>query len=363
MKNELNIRSDYRTASMLVFVVFLVGMIILCNLALDKIDTVLPTRDRLFGKLEWLIANKDKYNAIFIGPSYVQNNVFVNTFDVQMRNRGHRSASFSLSDSGLDQFQELVLLRRLRRIGTVHPKYIFIEPSMKPKIEGKNKYNERIRRLYTIDTVVDGCIMDVASDAMIGEKLSNCLFRLRFGFENYTGVGRLSLIQERISKRNKDKVRDFWNKNNGFIFYSGFRSSRHKRHISKGEDFYKKSIMKISETIKNDDLINASGKDFSVLYQIISEIRQMGAVPVILIAPGSLKFNFPVKELGAFEKDWGFKIFSFANPQDYPRIYKFKNFNDSNHMSFRGAQIFTKILADEFADYVEGKDLINTPEK
>lgn len=339
--------------STLIFALTFFVTAFLVNYSLDKVDKILPSKDAMLAKIDWLERNGNKYTTLFLGPSYIQNNVIVKSFDSRMRKYGFESFSFSMSATHLDIFQELIVLQRLRKMGRMRPKYVFIEPSLIAGADNLNKDTERLRRLHTLQNTWEGCVQSMRFDKTAKEKISQCSIRLELCFANITGIGRLSAIQSRIDQTIKGAGRNRWIETRGYVpKRSRNNTALSSRDSNLRQKEFNANLVKMAGANGKEAPIDGVQKEIYIVANIIREARLMGAEPIILLTPGVSKYYFPMKALLEYEGVGKVQVFDFLRPETYPDIYQIDNFVDNNHLSEHGALIFSRALADEFSEYL-----------
>ena len=334
---------------MLTFLLAFFTAAFILNRAFNLLDRVWPSNDDLVGKMEWLAKSADEYDTLFLGSSYVLSNIDVNVFDSQMAKNGCPTSSFSLSAGAIDPFDEFILLRMLRKAGRIHPKYVFVEFShlgFAFIVKKANVFSERMRYLHTPQNTLDACFFDSGRGYSFKDLILYYGFRLKLCLANLTGSGHFAAILERVRVRTNSRD---WKASKGYMPITN--GTTDKFFLEQGEKGFKAALERMKENdAKNERILSASEELF--IRRMVKEIRLMGAQPFIVVAPGTGKQHFRFEKMIFSGGPPTVPAFDFLEPDAYPEIYKFENFNDPNHLYPSAAAIFSKILADEFSGYL-----------
>ena len=77
----------------------------------------------------------------------------------------------------------------------------------------------------------------------------------------------------------------------------------------------------------------------------------MGAEPVFILSP-AMKPRCEVHQ--AYREGLLPNLIAIDDARTHPRLYKVENRFDAEHLNRTGAEIYTRLLADRFAEYLDG---------
>jgi hypothetical protein len=88
-----------------------------------------------------------------------------------------------------------------------------------------------------------------------------------------------------------------------------------------------------------------------MLGRLESAVRALGAEPIFILSPAT-KPRCEVHE--AHRQGLLPNLLAIDDARKYPRVYQIENRFDAEHLNRAGAEIYTRLLADRFAEYLDG---------
>ena len=85
----------------------------------------------------------------------------------------------------------------------------------------------------------------------------------------------------------------------------------------------------------------------------IQAVREHGAEPIYYTTPRptALPWAYTLARDGVYPQ-----FFGYNRPGKYPELYEPENHFDANHLRRSGAELFTRLLATDFADWLDRMD-------
>jgi hypothetical protein len=111
---------------------------------------------------------------------------------------------------------------------------------------------------------------------------------------------------------------------------------------------YRRSIRRQSEIRDDPDCMTSYHVD--MLRRLESRARSLGAEPIFILSPAT-RPRCEVHE--AYRQGLLPTLFPFDDASRFPRLYKVENRFDAEHVNRHGAEIYTRLLADRFAEHLD----------
>ncbi|MEH2171903.1 hypothetical protein [Nostoc sp.] len=361
-------------------VMFFYSIIFLLALILTSgfINTVLPSSvtpqnlGDISTKFQYFAEHKDDYDVIFLGPSTTYQGVIPKVFDETMTSNGKSIKSFNFGIMAANAVEMDFYLQKILALKPANLKWIFLDCLVDFFMEeaptaAKNVY------WHTPVKTIENFQLISESTSTLKEKISgfyansvSFLYRsLGIGyFSNFwqqksevlpKGISAEKLIQEAGYYamdwlENSAKRRE--------IFISNYLESYEEQlKQSKSGAFFRGNI---STYPLNSSIIKIIQKIASRI-ESQEEIGQIKVKPIFLIPP-VLNTDFNNSAITtAYNIGYISTLFAFNKPNTFTTLYEVNRRADGRHLNQQGAQEFTRILAAEFAKYLNSSsnDLYN----
>lgn len=305
-------------------------------------------------KLEHLAEHGGKYDTLFIGSSETFRHVIPEIIDARMAERGFPTKSFNLGGPAMTGFEADHVLREALPLLRPNLRNVLIEPGIwRHKMQGKNRRSVRSKNWHTVRQTFGTLEMAYALDEPL-------LRRIHFA------LGHLQILAWRLS-----------NYGDGERLFDGFlgtppTQSTSAEYVAEGrgyqplEEDSNEVVMARRRTLLEDSkqyekaigLLERANRT-STPTRLINEraladqvalIRATGIEPVFFVPPGSFgtPYAFDLHEEGLIPH-----LLSFNHPDRYPELYRLDRRYDANHLNREGAEQFSRLLADRWADLIE----------
>jgi hypothetical protein len=321
--------------------IFLAAVATVCGL----IDGFLPFPkvDGVYQKWAHFRTNKDRYDALFVGSSRIYRQIIPEQFDEQVNAAtGESIHSFNFGMDGMWPPESFFVLRELLSLEPKRLRWVFIEVMEVATGLDDSIFTPR-RTAYWHDWEHTLMAMEAVS-----EQSASVTEKWRLNAEHGLVFVRRSMNQGRLARRlgaafgadpgNSDQwSRGEWMDAEGFAGrdtpFEGWKLDQYRKFVEKAKTVPPPRVP-ISRALRQS------------IERIVSEVRAMGAEPILIISP-SLVPSDNFSELPADVAVW-----SFRGPNDFPALYDPKNRFDTGHLNSAGAVVYTELLASRFASHI-----------
>ncbi len=320
-----------------------------------------PNEYGVRAKWSWCKEHKADYDAVFVGSSVTSYGVVPPSFDRELAARGHVLSSFNLGIGGMTRFEADHMVRSVLAEAPANLKYIFIEvSSWSPQVFGAKKAQLSPRQLYwhtpqmTIDAL-QACLEAPAPRQGRDWRMESARIHVQLMLDELTGKSQggrtvsawLGLDQEELLPSRADLAAL-----HGYIdldHISGPEWDAWRAEFLGDLEGYTKRVSAIPAG--NDAPINVEGHDAVRWFEKqIETARAAGVEPIFYFGPyaAPAPVAYRLHEAGVLPV-----FLAYNRPDLYPKLYRFENRFDENHLNRRGAEAFTELLAEGFADHLE----------
>ena len=327
-------------------------------------DAIFPERELPWSiqeRTNFLKARDGKYDALFLGSSRVGDNIVPATFDRELAEHGFAIQSFNAGVSGMHPPQDACLLDLILELKLKRIRWVFVElQTLELKQAGSDV--QTLQQLYWHDwprfrLLCDALLaprerdhwrMRVTLDRWPDFYSHTLLFARRF-----VSLGRgAALLNRWVSSEAEEPARqwdpgleerDGWQP-------AGVKRVRKEKEIAALEDILKKR-RKSPPVREFGDSATLKALDL-----MVAKIQSAGATPILFVPPTAREtYFFPDPA-----RTPHLVILNFCNLEKYPELYETKNRLDTSHLNPDGAQIFTRLLADRFAELPAIREAFST---
>ncbi len=333
------------------------GLLAALAFALTAIATrhLLPPRHvpDLSKKLDWLTRHQGDYDTLFVGSSHVFMQIDPATFDAEMARLGTPTHSYNLGLGGMGALErDYVIDEVLRRCPNLHLKLAVVE--LQPSFNSfPEAFRHSVREIYWRDlrrtTELCGQILATMSDIVASPRKNDRWHKLlawipdlgdhvRLFFSRFASVGRVAmLLQPPPKKKDEAKVlRETKMDVRGFAplhriipdaEFAAFRQNYAER----------------------DRYLHGRPPLDPGTAAMLAQLRRTGAAVCFFVSPNS-QGTHPALVTDA-EKNHA-PVLRYDDRTKYPQFYAQEYRSDDLHVNSRGAEIFTRTLADDVAAHL-----------
>jgi len=319
-----------------------------------------PEIDEVTQKLRFFAAHKEEFDTVFIGSSRIYRQISPSIFDRVMRENGIATRTFNFGVDGMHLPESTYFLERVLDTKPRNLKWVFIElDELQTKWllerEGSRRapYWHDWRRTSLVLRKVLGAgthmvwlpnikkIRDIIVPRKTGLETRDLFIFHTAQFEkNFTNVGRASDVSGYLLRL---YAKDTAAKQLG-PSGDGYLPVTRKMSAEETASYERALALAISQA--GSKLVSPYTE--KACLQCSKEIRSFGAAPVFLVTPTTMQFKL------GFVGNSGSPgpVISFNDARLYPNFYRKSVRVDQGHVNTAGAEEFTQLLAEKFAQLV-----------
>lgn len=320
-----------------------------------------PSEYGVRGKWEWWREHKHDYDVVFVGSSVTSYGLVPPTFDRELAARGHPHRSFNLGIGGMTRFEADHMVRAVLDEAPPNLRYLFIEVSgWSPRVYGGQKAKLSPRSLYwhTPEMTADALrACWEAEPPAQGEdwRGSSARTHVELLLDHLTGKSQGSRIFRDLTGLDQDEItptRAELAELHGYIdldHIEGEEWTRWREAFLGDLDGYTKRVRALPAG--NAARIPLEGHTAVHWFrEQVEACREKGVEPIFYFGPYSAPspLAYRLAEAGVLPVFLGYN-----QPDKYPKLYRFENHFDENHLTRSGAEAFSELLAEGFAAHLE----------
>lgn len=305
-------------------------------------------------KLAAFAERKDECNVLVVGTSQTMYGVDPTVFDARMQEHGFETHSFNLGIQDAGLAEAYVHLRRIAELEPAKLRWLLVEAESIMRVgDDGDLLTPKILRM-----------MDPATVALLwpyyGEveprldRLARARWRAVIGCVYHVlGVNRCSHWIERalgMGPTDADRALDIGPRGDGYARMEDLDrvsiAERPQKYATKKRHMLRR-VLEITQT-EGDTPASPTARPF---YERIQELaREMGVELVFFTIRRGVHASdaLPLAREGAIEA-----LIRFDDPHHFPELYDVDMTFDGGHFTAEGARIFTRYLADAFAEHLQ----------
>jgi len=312
------------------------------------VRSAVPLRDAFPGgaKLEYYLLHRGEYDVLLVGNSLIYRAIIPALFDARMAEHGYPIRSYNFGFSGMRAFETDHLVRFLARSGDLPP-HVFLGPGpFDPHIEPWERRTHRAVAWHSPRQTV-------AALRTVWRPQEPWPERARLAADH-------SLLFSRWLTRFGDGGRilgavveggeataaelEVLSRTSGYEGLEGLDRrpirARHRRFLRRQKQF----LAAVARNSRRRHVNRLTAMNLERLAGLGAFVRRTGSRPVLLISPNKAR-------LAGFTPDGAGEtlLLNFDDPVRYPRLFDLDMRFDSSHLNRRGAEIYTRLVADAFA--------------
>jgi len=329
------------------------GVCLIGGAAAIRAVTPAPYVPNVTPKLVHLEENPETYDVLFIGSSRVFRHVMPPVFEGRLAELGIDLRSFNAGIPAARSVEVWSFMNRLADAG-VRSRWVFVEPDgLASGIRKENLGTER--ETYWHESAETMLAVRSLENHDLRTRIRMSGLHLGSWFFNRLGVGRLRLlgldlmspaVNAWASRQNLGPGGDGWV---GFVEGQDSGISRRRRNFLDRIPRYRRQLAHQAAQFSRSGCLTPTRRDILLRFQ--SAARRLGAQPVFILSP-ALHPRCEVHE--AFRLGLLPNLFAFDDARVYPELYEVDNRFDHEHLNTDGATLYSQLLADAFAEHLEG---------
>lgn len=349
--------------------IFLAALTLAAFLGMSAVQRALvpwPTAYGLGAKMEWLEEHKDEYDVLFLGSSVTYYGLVPPVFDQVMAERGRPLRSFNLGVGGMMPIEADRVLQRFLAMEPARLKYVFVEAN---SWEGtlylrdqENLFSPRMVHWHDVQGTLDAvtCLENAPAppegkpDRRGEDMRDHGMIFLRWFSAAGAGLRTLrrltGLDDEELDPSEEELAQLHGYKDLDVIDLPEW--DRRRAGFLGDLDGYQRAVSRVGKGNRQPVDVTRH-QNLPGLERQIASIRAAGAEPIFYLGPrvASDPMAYALAEAGILPS-----FLPFNRPGAYPELYEPENHWDTNHLSRGGAELFTRLFAEAFADQLEGQE-------
>jgi hypothetical protein len=309
-----------------------------------------PNLRDVSAKLAHIAENPDTYDILFVGSSRVFRQISPTVFDQRLRTHGLDLRSFNAGIPAAKSVEVWHFLRRLGDLGETRARYIVIEPDgLLATIARENFATER--EIYWHGPAETGMAIRSLGELQVVPRIRMSFFHTGTFLFNRLAVGRLRLLGSQLGRpshlRRADPGGlgpdgDGWMP---FVKAEGQPDFERRREFLGDLPRYRRMLARQPRLLSGQDCLTEYHAE--MLGHLTAAVEALGAEPVFVLSPATQ----PRCEVHqAFREGLLPNLIAFDDAATFPELYDVHNRFDFEHLNTRGAALYSRLLADRFAD-------------
>jgi hypothetical protein len=331
----------------------------------------LADKDIVDAKYRQAIADP-KVNLLFLGSSLVDLGFNPLEFDAAMRMRGLCTYSYNLGIGGMTVPEMLAVLERLRAVD--HVRYILLSPTFWLLEAGMFPNSIRSIRYFNLRNALTFAAY-VASFRKMPSPMASIEYWDNVAVatsRHYTNVG-LGLQLLKIAPAREYSEHNFWK---GFQWAAKLRgqspSDRFDHSTAEIETYQaglrqytdERQALLAGEPAASGRMGEYLSDDMFAFFTRAIDIARSITPNVIAVEPPSMvhsEYELPFVARLRSSIVRGPPFLDFSDPREYPELFEVGNRHDGSHLNVRGAVVWSRLLADRFAELIK-RGVVQAPD-
>lgn len=317
-----------------------------------------PREYGLGAKLAWFERHKDEFDVVYIGSSRVFRAFDPRVFEAELATLGLHVRAFNLGTGGMRPFEMHHVLQAVVALRPARVRWILYEGGrLDPRFDLQDD-PESSRVVYWHTPHMTGIAFDSIACSHSGflEKLDLRRKHAQVLLWNLTSLGQgRAILQEELGwnvlEARKDNLDDdVIAQAAGYVpFEENAQPTDAERHRMMLEN--PERIPMIVELVRtgNRDEVHVETLNLGAIAEQQELARSISAELVYVVPPDRM----PTPDRAALEKSGRIEhLFDFNKPDSYPELFTIEARYDPGHLSRSGAESFSTLLAQRFAQHV-----------
>ncbi len=318
-----------------------------------------PSDSGVAARMAYFAEQKDGFDVLFAGSSNIQRGIIPEVFDERMSERGHPVRSFNLAAAGMHSFETDFLLREVLALEPAKLRFVFQELlySDMGELVGRNAFTDRVIFWHTPARTLDVLGTLRRWPASNGERLRLARLHLQHAARRFANLGQGGRgVRAHLGAAGPDPaLRERIAETAGLDWLGRppiASETRARLDFQRRRSEWETRIRTIEPS--NAAAGQVDRFDLEAHADRLARLRSHGVEPIFVIAPlprGTPMF-YRLDEAGELGR-----VFAYNRPSRYPELYAWEHRFDWTHLDREGAARWSRLLADDLADWVERSDV------
>jgi hypothetical protein len=306
-----------------------------------------PEIDVVSAELRFFQEHQDAFNTVFIGSSHIHHQISPAIFDRITSEAGHPTRTFNFGINGMFPPENGYVLERLLSRKPRHLKWVVIELA---ELETRRfpKAEASRRSLYWHDWKRTSLVFQEILDSdRQGEPDARDLFFFHGALfaKNFTNIGRkidLAWWSSHLGKK-VAPPKDLGPDGDGFV-------PQDKKMTAEEAAAYETGL---TRAVAQAESRFVSASTEQAYRHWADEVRKIGATPIFIVTPTMAQVQLGFRpESGLTDA-----VMLFNDARVYPRLYRNEMRVDADHLNGAAAEEFTELVARNFSQLVQEKQI------
>ena len=313
-------------------------------------------------KLEHFKANKDNYDVLFIGSSRVYRQVDPVLFDARLSQQGHNIQTFNFGFYGMKMPETYFWLEKIIDLQPKNLKWIVIEANLDNVYENlDNARNNRVMYWHTPKHTANTIKYIAGSDDSLPRKLVSVYSHIIPFFYNSINLGDFSKIFLSSTGLSQHQISEASYSNYLGESLSGYKALDDEsgqgykitnKKFRENFNAFQQQVVRFEKAIENDTVaLDPSRRE--LIRQFTDLVESSGATPMFIIPP---KLKTEAHVLRLYQDGHIDSLLAYNDPEKYADFYELEYRFDRAHLNKKGAEEFTRLIAEDFEQYIESVD-------
>jgi hypothetical protein len=302
---------------------------------------------------------KDGFDVLFAGSSNIQRGIIPAVFDRRMSERGYPVRSFNLAAAGMHSFEVDFVLREALAFEPVKLRYVFQELlySDMGELVGENAFTDRVIFWHTPARTLDVLETLRRWPASAGERLRLATLHLHHAAWRFANLGQGERgMRVHLGEAEHDPTLRARIAETGGLDWLGrpptASETRARLNFLSRRSEWEQRV----GTIERGNAAAGRVDRFNLEAHAdrLARLHSHGVEPIFAIAP--LPIGTPMLHRLDEAGELG-RVLAYNRPSRFPELYAFEHRFDWTHLNREGAALWSRLLADDLADWIERRDL------
>ncbi len=324
----------------------------------------IPDVNEVQAKLERLKAHCNEYDTLFIGTSRIYHHIIPGQFDALMAKEGVPTKSFNAAVDGMRAPENAYMLDQILRFRPQHLRWVFVELDsirvpVDPAKRGTNRVVywhdwPRLVLLFRESFDINWPHHPAGVVRAVWAPLAEFWEHLQLFGINMSNMGRGASWMEQMMHPERTEIN--WDNlgpkgpdGDGFAEIKDTKRNVRLKIDEPDRELFEKRMAERRERPARSDYASDISQD--AIWAIIHKIEATGATPVLIVPPTTAQKNFYPRSRDGKTPI----VFDFSEMKRYSELYDEKYRLDTDHLNTPGAELFTRLLVERFAEVAKDK--------
>lgn len=335
----------------------------------------IPEMDEVRAKYDRFAERKDDYHAIFLGSSRFYQQIDPEVFDQEAKAAEVEMCSFNFGVNGLKGYEIDYLLHRILELKPRRLKWVFLEPT-RVDTKAENENFSSVRNVYWRDLPRTARLANfIWRDLEMSNsgKLRGSLEHVKLGLQQTANLGRgseffMRILPARLSQSFKGSIREVRRERRMRERDLGPRGDGFRplpkpfpRELLEKRQSYLAMALAAHEEFRARPPAQAKpgrgNRWWPIMSVLIERVSAAGRRSIFVATPRLVhQTEMPLGLTWLIRHESRSSgMIDLSDPAEVPQLFAIENRRDLEHLNTRGAELFTRLLAQRFIEIAKEK--------